>query len=180
MEMRYALIAAAVATAMLATSALMPSDAMPEVGKPAPGFTLPSQDGKPVSLQDFRGKWVVLYFYPKDLTSGCTIEAHNFERDIAKYAALNAVILGVSVDSVESHQKFCAKEDLNFKLLADAEHTVTKEYGSLTNMGVVKYAARHTFLIDPEGKVARVFPDVNPNTHSQEVLDALAELQKKG
>src|SRR5216117_388639 len=90
----------------------------PVSGAPAPDFTLNSQDGKPLSLHDLRGKWVVLYFYPKDFTSGCTREAHNFQRDQNEYARRNAVILGVSVDSAESHQKFCAKEGLNFKLLA--------------------------------------------------------------
>src|SRR6059058_1675229 len=96
----------------------------PVSGAPAPDFTLNSQDGKPLSLHDLRGKWVVLYFYPKDFTSGCTREAHNFQRDQEEYARRNAVILGVSVDSAESHQKFCAKEGLNFKLLADTSHAV--------------------------------------------------------
>ncbi len=177
--MRYVLVVAVIGTVLLASSAMMPPASVPAVGTEAPQFTLPSQEGKPVSLKDFRGKWVVLYFYPKDLSSGCTLEAHNFERDQAKYAALNAVILGVSVDNVESHQKFCAKEGLNFKLLADTGHTVSKEYGSLTNLGVVKFASRHTFLIDPGGKIARVFTDVNPGKHSQEVLSALGELQRK-
>jgi thioredoxin-dependent peroxiredoxin len=152
--------------------------AVPQSGSAAPDFTLPSQDGNKISLGQFRGKWVVLYFYPKDMTTGCTIEAHNFQRDQQKYLDRNSVVLGVSVDSVESHQKFCTKEGLNFKLLSDSGHKVTEEYGSLTNLGVVKFAARHTFIINPEGKIVKVYVDVNPNQHSEEVLAALAELQK--
>src|SRR6185369_14084276 len=102
----------------------------PEIGKPAPDFTLKSNEGKEVSLKDYRGKWVVLYFYPKDFTSGCTVEAKNFQRDIAEYEKANAVILGVSVDTVESHQGFCAKEGLNFKLLSDTDASVSTAYGS--------------------------------------------------
>src|SRR5215467_9206051 len=117
----------------------------PQAGAMAPDFRLPSQDGSPVALKDFRGKWVVLYFYPKDNTHGCTIEAHNFQRDIAKYEALNAVVVGVSVDSTSSHQDFCAKQGLTFKLLADTEKTVSRAYGSVTNLLVTKIAARNTF-----------------------------------
>jgi thioredoxin-dependent peroxiredoxin len=98
---------------------LSAADKAPAVGAVAPNFTLNSQEGKAVSLDEYRGKWVVLYFYPKDFTSGCTTEAHNFQRDLAQYEAKNAVILGVSVDTADSHQKFCTKEGLNFKLLAD-------------------------------------------------------------
>lgn len=151
---------------------------IPSAGSVAPEFTLPSQEGTPVSLKDYRGKWVVLYFYPKDFTSGCTIEAHNFQRDQAQYQGKNAVVLGVSVDSADSHKKFCAKEGLNFKLLADTDYKVTTAYGSLTNMVLVKFAARHTFIINPEGKIVKVYEDVNPNKHSEEVLSALAELEK--
>jgi peroxiredoxin Q/BCP len=150
----------------------------PPVGSTAPDFTLPSQNGTSLSLKDFRGKWVVLYFYPKDMTKGCTIEAHNFQRDQNEYAKRNAVVLGVSVDSVDSHQQFCAKEGLNFKLLSDSDHKVTSEYGSLVNFGVAQMAARHTFLIDPQGKIVRSYMTVDPNQHSQEVLAALGELQK--
>lgn len=145
----------------------------PSVGQMAPDFTLPSQDSSPVSLKDFRGHWVVLYFYPKDNTHGCTIEAHNFQRDIAQYQAANAVVLGVSVDSSGSHQDFCAKQGLTFKLLADTDKTVSREYGSVTNLMVTKIAARNTFLIDPQGKITKVWMGVEVNHHSEEVLAAI-------
>jgi peroxiredoxin Q/BCP len=158
---------------------LMRADSVPAVGTAAPDFTLNSQEGKPISLAQFRGKWVVLYFYPKDMTSGCTIEAHNFQRDQAKYDAANAVVLGVSVQDVQSHQQFCTKDGLTFKLLADPDHKVTEEYGSLKNYGIAKLAARHTFLIDPQGKIVKEWMDVDPNNHSEEVLAELATVQKK-
>lgn len=148
---------------------------LPQVGQKAPSVTLPSQDGSNVSLKDFHGKWVVLYFYPKDNTPGCTIEAHNFQRDLSKYDEKNAVILGVSVDSSESHQDFCAKQSLTFKLLADTGKKVVAEYGSLRESGV---AARNTFLIDPEGKIVKVWTDVKPSEHSEEILATLSDLQK--
>ncbi|MGA9528657.1 MAG: peroxiredoxin [Terriglobales bacterium] len=151
---------------------------VPSVGSPAPEFTLTSQEGKPVSLKEYRGKWVVLYFYPKDFTSGCTIEAHNFQRDQPQYQQKGAVVLGVSVQGADSHKQFCTQEGLNFKLLADTDHKVSSAYGSLTNLGLLKFASRHTFIIDPDGKIVKVFTEVNPNHHSEEVLTALAELQK--
>ena len=154
------------------------ADSTPAVGTMAPSFTLSSQEGTQVSLKDYQGKWVVLYFYPKDMTTGCTIEAHNFQRDQPQYAQRGAVVLGVSVDSVDSHKQFCTKEGLNFKLLADTDKRVSKEYGSLMDMGVMKIAARHTFIIDPTGKIARVYTTVDPNKHSEQVLAALDELQK--
>jgi peroxiredoxin Q/BCP len=150
----------------------------PAIGSDAPEFSLTSNEGKPVSLKDYRGKWVVLYFYPKDFTSGCTLEAHNFQRDMAKYEKLNAVILGVSMDSAESHKDFCAKEGLSFKLLADTDGKVSNQYGSVMEYQGNKYSARNTFVIDPKGKVAKVFLKVKPAAHSDEVLQALAELQK--
>ena len=148
---------------------------LPQVGQQAPGVTLPSQDGSKVSLNDYRGRWVVLYFYPKDNTPGCTIEAHNFQRDLSKYQEKNAVILGVSVDSSASHQDFCTKQSLTFKLLADTEKKVVAEYGSLSEKG---YASRNTFLIDPTGKIVKVWTGVKPSEHSEEVLATLSELQK--
>jgi peroxiredoxin Q/BCP len=150
----------------------------PQPGQSAPDFTLPSQDGTRISLHDFRGKWVVLYFYPKDNTPGCTIEAHNFQRDMAQYDRHHAVIIGVSVDSAGSHKDFCAKQGLTFKLAADTDGAVSRRYGSLTNLLVVKMSARNTFLIDPEGKVAKVWTGVSPGGHSAEVLAALAQLVK--
>ena len=155
------------------------SRAVPAPDSPAPDFTLPSQEGTSVNLKDYRGKWVVLYFYPKDQTPGCTREAHNFQVDQAKYNERQAVVLGVSVDSVTSHKKFCAKEGLNFKLLADQDGKVSAAYGSLTNLGVAKFAARHTFIIDPSGKVAKAYTSVDPGGHSEEVLAALDQLQKR-
>jgi peroxiredoxin Q/BCP len=152
--------------------------AAPPVGSAAPEFTLPSQEGALVSLKDYRGKWVVLYFYPKDQTPGCTREAHNFQGDQSKYTERDTAILGVSVDSVDSHKKFCTKEGLNFKLLADTTGAVSREYGALTDLVVAKFAARHTFLIDPEGKVAKSYTSVDPARHSQEVLAALDQLRR--
>jgi peroxiredoxin Q/BCP len=149
---------------------------LPKVGSLAPDFSLPAQDGTQVRLSSLRGQWVVLYFYPKDMTPGCTLEAHNFAKDQPAYAARHATVLGVSVDGIESHKQFCAKENINFKLLADTEKRVAEAYGSLSNFLVVKLAARHTFIVDPQGKIARVFTDVKPATHSREVLAALDAL----
>ena len=151
----------------------------PAVGSSAPEFALTTNEGNRAALKDFRGKWVVLYFYPKDFTGGCTLEAHNFQTDLSKYQALNAVILGVSVDTAESHKSFCAKEGLAFKLLSDADTKVSEAYGSLMEYNGTKLSARNTFIINPQGKVAKVFLKVSPGGHSAEVLDALANLQKQ-
>src|SRR5213594_3900876 len=149
----------------------------PSSGTPAPDFTLNSQDGKPVSLHDLRGRWVVLYFYPKDFTSGCTREAHNFQRDLTQYEQKNAIILGVSVQDEATHQKFCAKEGLSFKLLTDTKYEVSSSYDSLVNLGVAKLSARHTFLIDPSGVVRKTYLNVNAEKHSAEALADLTQLQ---
>jgi thioredoxin-dependent peroxiredoxin len=146
----------------------------PNLNEPAPEFTLPTNtgDGK-VSLADYRGKWVVLYFYPKDFTSGCTIEARRFQQDLAKYEAKNAQILGVSADDVDSHAEFCDSEGLKFPLLADTDGAVSKAYGSW--LGFV--SLRHTYLIDPDGILRETFLGVKPTIHSAEVLASLDRLQ---
>ncbi|HZR29802.1 MAG TPA: peroxiredoxin [Terriglobales bacterium] len=151
--------------------------AAPAAGTKAPNFSLPSQEGKQVSLDQFQGKWVVLYFYPKDFTGGCTLEAHNFQRDMDKYDQKNAAIVGVSVDTVDSHKSFCTKEGLNFKLLSDADHAVSQKYGSVMDHQGTIYAARHTFLIDPTGTIRKVYLEVKPAVHSDEVLADLQQLQ---
>src|ERR1700726_352354 len=176
--LRIVLLLAMVLVLVVLVPRLLSRGATPSEGSNAPGFTLPSQEGSSVSLKDYRGKWVVLYFYPKDQTPGCSREAHNFQVDQPKYAERNGVVLGVSLDSVDSHKKFCAKEGLNFKLLADTNHKVTEAYGSLTNFGLVKFAARHTFLIDPSGTIAKAYTSVDPVRHSAEVLGELDALQK--
>jgi peroxiredoxin Q/BCP len=168
------LLAASIFTVYAAKDA---EQILPTVGQAAPTFTLPSQDGSPISLDSYRGKWVVLYFYPKDMTSGCTLEAHNFQRDQAKYDAANAVILGVSVDTADSHKQFCTKEGLTFHLLADPQHKVVDAYGSLGHFGPMTIASRNTFLIDPQGKVAKVWTKVDPSVHSTEVLSAITAMQ---
>src|SRR5271154_3237490 len=170
--------ALAAAFLMLAYPALRAADP-PAVGTAAPNFKLTSQEGTPVSLSDFKGQWVVLYFYPKDFTSGCTLEAHNFQQDLAKYQQIHAVILGVSVDTSDSHKEFCTKEGLNFKLLADTDHSVSTTYGSTMLFGDKTFSARNTFLIDPKGTIVKEFIKVDPSKHSEEVLAALGDLQKK-
>ncbi len=170
------LLLAVLAPAMPAHAA-PDAPATPAVGAPAPDFSLTTNEGHAASLKDFRGKWVVLYFYPKDFTGGCTLEAHNFQRDIAKYEKANAVILGVSVDTAESHKEFCAKEGLSFKLFSDPGAKVSAQYGSVMDYNGATFAARNTFIVNPEGKIAKVFTGVKPASHSEEVLSALAALQ---
>ena len=181
MRLRVMLVTFGLAIAAAATLSAADSTeaATPSVGAPAPSFSLTSDEGKPTKLEDFRGRWVVLYFYPKDFTSGCTLEAHNFQEDLAKYKAANAVILGVSVDTADSHKSFCAKEGLNFHLLSDPDAKVSTAYGSVMEYEGKKLSARNTFLIDPSGKLVKVYTGVKPATHSAEVLEALASLSKK-
>src|SRR5215467_10344854 len=157
MKIRNTILSAILGLATFTCMAATESQTQPEVGKPAPDFSLTTGDGSQVSLKDYHGKWVVLYFYPKDFTSGCTLEARNFQQDLAQYEHLNAVILGVSVDTAQSHKDFCAKEGLSFKLLSDPEAQVSTQYGSVMDYKGAKLSARNTFLIDPEGKVAQVF-----------------------
>jgi len=170
---------AAMAAAMVFSLCIGPMQAQnkPVVGVEAPQFSLPSQDGKLLNIKDLRGQWVVLYFYPKDFTSGCTLEAHNFEKDQAEYKKLNAVVVGVSVDNVQSHKEFCSKEGLNFRLLSDEGGKVSAEYDS--KMAIIGMAKRHTFLIDPEGKIVAIYHDVSPSGHSQQVLEELKRLLQK-
>jgi peroxiredoxin Q/BCP len=176
--MRNTMKLAMLLTLTIACSALTAAE-FPKVGLPAPSFTLTTDEGKSAKLDDFRGKWVVLYFYPKDFTSGCTLQARNFQRDLAKYEKLNATILGVSVDNADSHKSFCAKEGLTFRLLADTDAKVSTAYNSVMDYQGTTLSARNTFLIAPDGKLARVFPSVKPAGHSDEVLAVLAELQAK-
>jgi thioredoxin-dependent peroxiredoxin len=176
----FALLAALGLALGLSIASMADDEAMPQPGQMAPTFSLPSQDGSSISLNSFRGKWVVLYFYPKDMTSGCTIEAHNFQQDIDKYNQMNAVVVGVSVDSTGSHQEFCAKEGLHFKLLSDQDKKVVALYGSLGDHNGIKMAKRNTFLVDPQGKIVKVWTGVDPRVHSQEVLAALNGFEKQG
>src|ERR1700744_5074711 len=144
------------AVAIIAMPFLYQAEGLATVGSKAPEFSLPSQEDKLVSLDQYKGKWVVLYFYPKDQTKGCTIEAHNFQRDLPKYDAANAVVLGVSLDTVDSHKTWCAKDSLTFKLLADPEAKAVTAYGvpTMTYNGA-KLSTRVTFLISPSGKIVR-------------------------
>jgi len=166
-------LGAAVCAVLSIPAARAADDTMPTEGQKAPAFTLPSQDGTPISLEQYRGKWVVLYFYPKDMTTGCTIEAHKFQEALPQLDAKNAVVLGVSVDTTDSHQQFCAKDGLTFHLLSDPDHKVVSEYGSLGGFNGMVLANRNTFLIDPQGKIAKVWVKVNPQTAASDVLAAI-------
>ena len=155
------------------TPALALGGPQPPLNEPAPNFTLPTNTGDgEISLSDYRGQWVVLYFYPKDFTPGCTLEARRFQQDLPKYEAINTQILGVSVDDVDSHREFCDAEGLKFPLLADTTGEVSKTYGSfLTGISL-----RHTYLIDPDGILKERFLGVRPAIHSQEILAYLDEV----
>ena len=165
------------ATAFIAPDALALGGTLPSVNESAPEFMLPTNTGDGnISLADYRGKWVVAYFYPKDFTSGCTIEARKFQQDMPQYLDRNTQIVGISADDVDSHAEFCDSEGLKFPLLADTTGAISKAYGSW--MGIV--SSRHTFIIDPQGILKATFTGVNPIAHSREVLAKLDELQKLG
>ena len=149
-----------------------------KVGSIAPGFELQDQSETTRNLRDYQGKWVVLYFYPKDDTPGCTKEACAFRDDIAVLQGLNAEVFGISVDSAKSHAKFAEKFSLQFPLLADSGGNIAKKYDSLISMGTLKLAKRHTFIIDPDGKIAKIYRKVEPGVHSDEVITDLKLLQQ--
>ena len=151
--------------------------ALPDLqpGTKAPTFTLPSQDGTPVSLSAYRGKWVVLYFYPKDKSSGCTIQAHAYQNSLPQFESHNAVVLGVSLDTADSHKSFCAQDGLTSKLLADPERQAASAYGvPLMTFKDMKFDERDTFLIAPDGNIAQVWRKVDPREDSKIVLQAIA------
>ena len=170
---------AAVTFAWLASNVASAAEG-PALGSPAPDFKLPDQNGKTHELKEYRGKWVALYFYPKDQTPGCTTQACEFRDNVFAFRDAGAVILGVSVDDVESHKKFAEKHGLPFTILADSDKVVAKQYGVLKRfLGVAELAKRDTFLIDPEGKIVRHYADVDPKGHSQVVLKDIKELSEK-
>ena len=148
----------------------------PKPGQPAPTFNLPDQAGKQHTLADYSGTYIVLYFYPRDDTPGCTKEACSFRDDLRQLEKLGARVVGVSVDDRESHAKFAEKYHLPFPLLTDKDGKVANSYGALTNLGLVKIAKRYTFLIDPQGKIARTYLSVDTSRHSQEIIDDLKKL----
>ena len=149
-----------------------------EEGKLAPAFTLTDQNGNRISLKEFRGKPVVLYFYPKDDTPGCTTEACNFRDNIYAFKAIDAAVVGISVDDVESHKKFADKYKLPFTLLADTENETATAYGVLRDYKLLKLASRQSFLVDPDGKIAKHYDDVDPDTHTEEVLADIKTLSE--
>jgi peroxiredoxin Q/BCP len=145
----------------------------PQAGAMAPDFTLPDQQGMPRRLSDYRGKWVVVYFYPKDETPGCTKEACAFRDDWQALSALNAQVIGISLDDTQSHAQFATKHRLPFLLLSDASGDVVERYGAMMNLVVMKLAKRHTYLIAPDGKIAQVYRNVDPGSHSREIIEFL-------
>jgi peroxiredoxin Q/BCP len=166
---------------MLVSLGLMtPAMAGVIVGDAAPSFHLQDQKGNWHSLEQYNGKWVVLYFYPKDDTPGCTKEACGFRDNIYAFEDLGAIILGISLDDVESHEDFAEKYSLPFSLLSDAEARTAKNYGVLKKMGPLTFAKRQTFIIDPSGNIARHYDSVDAGNHSKEVLADLKDLMKKG
>ncbi|MCX7553504.1 DUF4920 domain-containing protein [Marinicella sp. S1101] len=146
-------------------------------GQPAPAFNLQDQSGTPHQLADYQGQWLVVYFYPKNDTSGCTIEAKAFRDNYATLKNMNTDVLGVSLDDAESHRAFIKKYDLPFNLLVDANKQMSRDYGVDGGMAIFSYAKRQTFIIDPKGMIAKHFEKVNPSTHADEVIAALKELQ---
>jgi len=145
----------------------------PVAGDPAPGFKLQDQNGEWHDLEDYRGTWLAVYFYPKDDTPGCTTEACNFRDNIYAFKAIGAEVVGISVDDVESHKAFSDKYKLPFVILADADGTTTEAYGLLRDWKLIQIASRQSFIVNPDGMVAKHYEEVDPDTHTKEVLEDL-------
>lgn len=154
------------------------ADASPQAGQPAPAFKLQDQKGAWHTLDDYQGKWLVLYFYPKDFTPGCTTEVCTFRDDIVALHKAGAEVVGVSLDDVKSHAEFAEKYHVPFPLLSDANKEAAKAYGVLTSKLGMTYTRRDTYLIDPQGRVAKHYPNVDPKENSKQVIADLAELSK--
>ncbi len=178
--MKWLILIGLLAAVALLVSRMAHAGGPPKVGEVAPDFELPDQNGTMHRLKEYAGKWLVLYFYPKDDTPGCTQEACAFRDDMHKLAALGVQVVGISVDDSASHAAFVQKYHLPFPLLADKTTAVAARYGALMDMGVLKFAKRYTFLIDPQGKVARVYVKVETSKHSQEIIEDLKQLTEKG
>ncbi len=178
--MKWLILFGLIPAVALLVSQMARAGELPKVGEAAPDFNLPDQDGKSHQLKDFAGKWLVLYFYPKDDTPGCTQEACAFRDDLSKLTKLGAQVVGVSVDDGASHAEFAKKYHLPFPLLADKSTEVAARYGALMDLAVFKIAKRYTFLIDPQGKVAKVYQKVETSKHSTEIIEDLKQLSTKG
>jgi peroxiredoxin Q/BCP len=177
MDMKWlAIIAALIVFAALLVARAARAGELPEVGKPAPDFNLPDQHGKQHTLQEYRGKWLVLYFYPKDDTPGCTQEACAFRDDLKQISELGAQVVGVSVDDTGSHAEFAKKYRLPFPLLADKSGETAERYGALLDLWLVRFARRYTFLIDPQGNISKVYLSVETSRHSKQIIDDLRRL----
>lgn len=161
---------------LLFTAPAMAGELPPE-GKPAPAFSLQAHDGSVVTLDSFKGKWLVLYFYPKDGTPGCSLEAKQFQADLDKYKALNTEVVGISMDDTASHVKFRAAQGLTFTLLSDTDGAVSRLYGSASDSGFLSLSGRNTFIIDPKGVLRMTYTNVEPGTHSSTLLEELPALQ---
>lgn len=174
-----AIVAVLAVLAALFAARAARSGELPEVGKPAPDFNLPDQNGKLHVLRDYRGKWLVLYFYPRDDTPGCTQEACAFRDDLQQITALGAQVVGVSVDDSSSHAEFAKKYHLPFPLLADQTTGTAARYGALMDLVFIKVARRYTFLVDPQGNVGKVYLSVETSRHSKEIIEDLQKLTTK-
>lgn len=155
------------------------ANTMLQAGEKAPDFLLADSDGRMRQSDEWRGSWLILYFYPRDDTPGCTAEAKAFNARLPELAALKTQVVGISVDNVDSHRTFASRFGLNFPLLADIDGQVSRRYGALNDFAIIKFAKRHTFLIDPAGRIAKVYHDVEPSLHAGEVIADLKRLSAK-
>jgi peroxiredoxin Q/BCP len=170
------LFAVTILATLFVSGSSLQADQAPEVGKEAPGFNLQDQNGEWHDLEDYRGSWLAIYFYPKDDTPGCTTEACNFRDNIYAFKAIGVSVVGISVDDVESHKEFSGKYKLPFTILADEEGETAQAYGVLRDWKLIQIASRQSFLVDPDGVIVKHYEEVDPDTHTQEVLADLDAL----